>query len=154
MVIAAHRAGPLLHGFEQRALCLGRSTVNLVRQQDVGKDRALHEGPGAVTGGGIFFDDIGAGHITRHQVGSELDALEDQPQGVSEGAHQESFRRSGKTRNQAVAAHEQADHDLFQHLFLADDDAAHLRHDLRLHLAKTRDARLEKFRLQLRRHGS
>ncbi len=82
-----------------------------------------------------------------------MDALENQPESISQGAHQESFRRSGKTRNQAVAAHEQADHDLFQHLLLADDHAAHLRHDLRLHLAEALHARPQDFGFQLRRHG-
>jgi hypothetical protein len=52
-----------------------------------------------------------------------------------------------------VAAHEEADHHLFQHLFLADDHATHLRHDRRLHLAEALDARPQYLRLQLRRHG-
>ena len=41
------------------------------------------------------------------------------------------------------------DHDLLQDLFLADDHAAHLRHDLALHLAEALNARLQNFRLQL-----
>ena len=46
------------------------------------------------------------------------------------------------TGDETVAAHEEADHHLLQHLLLADDHAAHLRHDLGLHLAEARDARL------------
>ena len=37
----------------------------------------------------------------------------------------------GRPGDQAVAAHEQRDHDLLQHLLLAHDHAPHLRHDLR-----------------------
>jgi hypothetical protein len=70
----------LLHGFEQRRLRLGRRAVDFVGQQNVGEDRALHEGPGAVAGGGIFLDDVGAGDVGRHQVRRELDALEHQAQ--------------------------------------------------------------------------
>ena len=55
----------------------------------------------------------------------------------------------GQARNQTVAADEQADHHLLQHLFLAHDHAPHLRHDLALHLAEALDPRFENFRLQL-----
>ena len=96
--IAAHRAGTLLHGFEQRALRLGRRAVDFVGQQDVAEDRALHERPGAVAGGGVFFDDVGAGDVARHQVGGELDALENQAKGLREGAHQQRLGGAGQVR--------------------------------------------------------
>jgi hypothetical protein len=48
-----------------------------------------------------------------------------------------------------MAAHEQGDHHLFQHLLLADDHAAHLRHDFRLHLAEAFDARFQNLGFQL-----
>jgi hypothetical protein len=85
--------------------------------------------------------DIGAGDVARHQVGGELDALEDQPEGLGHGAHEQGFGGSRQSRNQAMAAHEQGDHDLLQHLLLANDHAAHLRHDLGLHLAEALNAR-------------
>jgi hypothetical protein len=50
--VAAHRAGALLHGFEQRALRLGRRAVDFVGQQHVAEDRTGHEGPGAAAGAG------------------------------------------------------------------------------------------------------
>ena len=131
----------LLHGFEQRRLRLRRRAVDFVGQQDVGEDRALHEGPGAAAGGGILFDDVGAGDVGGHQVGRELDALEDQPERLRHGAHQQRLGGAGQAGDQAVAADEQRDHHLLQHFFLADDHAPHLRHDLRLHLAEARDAR-------------
>jgi hypothetical protein len=51
-MIAAHRAGKLLHGFEQRRLRLGRRAVDFVRQQNVAEDRPLDERPAAMPGGG------------------------------------------------------------------------------------------------------
>ncbi len=92
---------------------------------------------------GILFDDVGPGDVAGHQVRRELDAFENQAEGLGHGAHQQRLGGAGQAGDEAVAAHEQADHDLFQHLFLADDDAAHLRHDVGLHLAKALDARLQ-----------
>ncbi len=93
----------------------------------------------ASAGGVIFLDDIGAGHIGRHQVGGELDALEHQPQSLRQGLDQQCFRSAGESGDQAVAADEERDHYLLEHLLLADDDAPHLLDDRRLDLAKSRD---------------
>jgi len=41
---------PLLHGFQERRLHLGRGAVHLVGQDDVGENRALLDGKGAVLG--------------------------------------------------------------------------------------------------------
>jgi hypothetical protein len=154
VIIAAHGAGELLHRFEQCRLRFGRGAVDFVGQQDVRKDGAAHEGPGAVAGGGIFLDDVGTGDVGGHQVRRKLDAFKNQAKRLGHGAHQQGLGSSRQTGDQAVAAHEQRDHDLFQDFFLAHDHAAHLRHDLLLHRPKALNARLEKFGLQLRRHGS
>ncbi len=45
------------------------------------------------------------------------------------------------------------DHHLLQHLLLAHDHAAHLRHNFGLHLAEALDARLQNLGFQLLRHG-
>src|SRR5690348_10728196 len=37
-----------------------------------------------MAGGLVLLDDVGAGHVRRHQVGGELDALEDQAQRLRE----------------------------------------------------------------------
>ena len=81
-----------------------------------------HEGPAAVAGGRILFDDVGAGDVGRHQVRRELDALEDQAQRLRDGAHQQRLGGAGQAGDQAVAADEQGDQDLIEHFFLADDD--------------------------------
>ena len=98
----------------------------------------------------IFLDDVGAGDVGRHQVRRELDALEHQAQGLRHGADQQRLGRSGQAGDQAVAADEQRDHDLLQHLLLADDDAPDLLDDLRLHFAESRDPLLQLIGVRLR----
>ena len=139
VLMAAHRAGQLLHGFEQRRLRLGRRAVDFVGQQDVRKNRARHEGPGAAAGGGVLFDDVGAGDVGRHQVGRELDALEDQAERLRQRAHQQRLGRSRQAGDQAVAAHEQGDQHLLDHLVLSDNHLADFAHDAAVDLLETVD---------------
>ena len=103
-----------------------------------------HEGPGAASGAGVFFDDVGAGDIGRHQVGGELDALETPAPGCCASVRTSSVLAvPGKPGDQAVAADEQRDHHLLNHFFLADDHAVNLGHDLVAHFLKSRDAVLQ-----------
>ena len=92
--------------------------------------------------GRILFDDVGAGDVGRHQVGRELDALEDQSQRLRHGAHQQRLGRAGQTGDQAVAADEQRDHHLLHHFFLADNHSPDLPDNLRLDFAKACDPAL------------
>ena len=126
---AAHRHGMLLHGFEQRRLRLRRRAVDFVGQQDVGEQRAGHEGPAALAGGDVFFDDVGAGDVGGHQVGRELDALERQPERLRQRPHQQRLRGAGQAGDQAMAADEQRQQQLLDDFLLSDDDAADLRAD-------------------------
>ena len=79
---------------------------------------------------GIFFDDVGAGDVGRHQVGRELDALEFQAQNLRQRADQQRLGGSGQAGDQAVAADEQRDHHLLDHFLLADDHLANLGDDV------------------------
>src|ERR1700680_5036454 len=90
-----------------------------------------------------LLDDVGAGHIRRHQVWRKLNALEDQPQRLRKSPYQQRLRRARESGDEAMAAHEQRDHDLLQHLLLTDDHAPHLLDDRRLDLAKSRDSLLQ-----------
>ena len=128
-LMAAHRAGKLLHGFEQRRLRLGRRAVDFVRQQDVGKDRARNKSPGAMAGGSVLFDDVGSGDVGRHQIGRELDALENQAQRLGQRANQQSLRGSRQAGDQAVAADEERNEHLLDHFFLSDDHFLDFPHD-------------------------
>ena len=139
VLMPAHRARQLLHGFEQRRLRLGRRAVDFVGQQDVGEDRPGHEGPGAAAGAGLFLNDVGAGDVGRHQVRRELDALEHQAERLGQRPHQQRLGRSRQAGDQAVAAHEQRDHHLFDDLFLSDNDLADFAHDAALDFLETLD---------------
>ena len=99
-----------------------------------------HEGPGAVAGGGIFFDDVGAGDVGRHQVRRELDALEHQAERLRHGADQQRLRGAGQTGDQAVAADKQRDQHLLEHLSWPTITRRTCAHDLRLHLLEAVNA--------------
>ncbi len=98
-----------------------------------------HEGPGAAAGGGVFFNDVGAGDVGRHQVRRELDALEDQAERLRQRAHQQRLGRSRQAGDQAVAAHKQRDHHLFDDLVLSDNHLADFAHDAALDFLETVD---------------
>ncbi len=106
------------------------------------KNRTRDERPAAVAGGRVLFDDVGAGDVGGHQVRRELDALEHQAQGLRDGPHQQRLGRAGQAGDQAVAADEQRDQDLIEHLLLADDHFPHLPDDLVASGLETLDALL------------
>ncbi len=76
--------------------------------------------------------------------------LKSRPSICGHGSHQQRFGGAGQTGNQAVAADEQADADLFHHFVLADDDALHLPDDLGIDFAETRNPGLQNVRFKLR----
>ena len=78
---------------------------------------------------GIFFDDVGAGDVGRHQIRRKLDAVEIQAQNRRQSPDQQRLRGAGQSGNQAVAADKQGDHHLFDHFILAHDNAVNLSHD-------------------------
>ena len=122
---------------------LGRRAVDFVGQQDVRENRARDEGPGAPAGGGILFDDVGAGDVGRHQVGRELDAAEFEAQGLGERADQQRLGGARQTGDEAVAADEQRDHYLLDHFFLADDHPANLADNVVMHVLEALDPLLQ-----------
>ena len=70
----------------------------------------------------VLLEDLGADDVGRHQVRRELDAAEVQRQRLAERAHEQRLAEAGHAFEQAVAAGEQADEELLDHLVLADDD--------------------------------
>ncbi len=84
----------LLHGFEQRGLCLGRRTVDFVSQDHVGKDRTMHK-LHAAPAIGILLEYLRTSDIRRHQVGRELNALKLQMEYLRHAAHQQRLGQPG-----------------------------------------------------------
>ena len=97
---------PLLHGLEQGGLGLGRGPVDLVGQEQIGKDRpALKlERTNPLR---RFEHDVGADQVGRHQIGGELDALKLQAECVGQRTHQQGFAEPGHAFEQDVPAGDQ-----------------------------------------------
>jgi hypothetical protein len=119
----------LLHRLQQGRLRLGRRAVDLVGQDDVAEDRAGHEDQMAAAGVGILLDDVRPRDVGRHQVGRELDAGELEVQHLGQGVDDQGLGQAGHARDDAVAAHEERDQHLLDHVVLADDQLAQLAHD-------------------------
>ncbi len=94
-----------------------------------------------------------AGDIRRHQIRRELNAFEHQPEDLGHRSHKQCFRRTGQTGDQAVAANEQSDTNLFDDFFLANNHPMYLPDDLVIDFSETRDSRLQCVRFKLRDHG-
>ena len=76
----------------------------------------------------VFFDDLGAGDVARHEVGSELDAVELQVEHLCERADEEGLGESGHADEQTVSAGEERDEKLLDDGLLSDDDLGDLAH--------------------------
>ncbi len=114
----------LLHGFEEGGLGFGRGAVDFIGEEGVGEDGAADEAQRAFTGGFFFLDNFGAGDVGRHEVGGELDAVEGHGEGFGEGGDEQRFGEAGDADEEAMAAAEQCDEELFHDFGLADDDLA------------------------------
>ena len=69
MGLVADRDLPLLHDLEQCRLCLGRRTIDLIGQDDVGEHRATVQ-----LEAGVLLIHQAAGDIGWQEVGGELDS--------------------------------------------------------------------------------
>ena len=127
---AADRHLPLLHGFQQRGLRLGRRAVDLIGQDRVREQGTFQEPPLARAGRSILFDDLRPGDVGRHQVGRELDATERQVQSPRQRADHQGLGQAGHAFQQAMPAAEQGNQQLFDHVLLADDHLGQLTRDL------------------------
>jgi hypothetical protein len=110
-----------LHRLEERGLGLGRSSIDLVGQDHVGEDRTRNEHQPTLAADGIVLNDVGAGHVGGHQVGSELDALEREVEHLGQRLDQERLGQARHAHQQAIPSGEQRHQRLLHDPFLADD---------------------------------
>ena len=128
--------GVLLHRLQQCRLGLRRGAVDLVGEQHLCEHRPTLEHQFA-SAGRIVLDDLGAGDVAGHQVGSELDTVEAEFHGVGQGANHRRLGQTGHPFEQAVAARQDGDDDLLDHLLLTDDDGAYFARDAGRRLAQS-----------------
>jgi len=108
----------LLHHFEQGALHLGWSAVDLICQQQVGENRAER----GVELAGLLVVDARADQVGGDQVGGELDALELAPDGLGQGFNSHGLGQAGHAFHQDVTAGQQRHHQALEQMVLPDDD--------------------------------
>ncbi|MFT6863636.1 MAG: hypothetical protein ACJAVK_002197, partial [Akkermansiaceae bacterium] len=110
----------LLHRFEEGALDLGGGAVDLVGEEEVGKDGAFVSAE--VTG--LFVEDLGAEDIGREEVDGELDALEVEMEGLGDGVDEEGLGESGHAFEEEVPGGQEGDDGALDDDILTDDDLA------------------------------
>ena len=110
-----------LHGFQQRALDLGRGAVDLVGEQDAGDDRSGADVEcsrrGAV--------DLGPGQVGRQQVGSKLDAAKRKVERLRQRPDCTRLGQPGHALDQDMSAGQQSDDQPFQQGPLSDHQVFH-----------------------------
>ena len=114
------------HRLKQGSLGLGRGTVDLVRQQDVGEQRSSTE----LEIAGLLIVHVGPHDVRRQEVRRELNTLEFAAKGPGEGVRQQGLGETGEVLEQHVAVGEDAHAHASQVLFLADDDLPNLAHEV------------------------
>ena len=105
---------------------LRRSSVDFIRQNNVGENRPLHEYANAFPRDPIFFNDFGSRDVRRHQVRRELNALEIEVQHLGDGRDQQRLGQTGHASDDRMPAGQHRDHHLIDDLVLADDDLTNL----------------------------
>ena len=122
MLFASDRRRVLLHCFKQRSLSFRWCSVDLICQQNVGKNRTGYKAPATLTIV-VIFDDIGTGDIRWHEIWSELDAIKLQSQRICQCANQQCFGSTWHTGNQTVATHQQSDQQVLHDFVLTHNHA-------------------------------
>jgi hypothetical protein len=105
---------------------LGGGAVDLVGQDDVGEQRAGDEPEGPLAGGQVLLDDVGAGDVARHQVGSELHPVEAEVERLGHGLDHQGLGQAGHADQEGVPAAQERGQDPLDHVLLPDDPLRHL----------------------------
>ena len=110
-----------MHRLKQCRLGLWWGSVDLIGQDDIFKNRTGDELELAAPLGG-FLQDVRTGDVHRHQVRSELNAVEPQGHGFRNLADEQGLCEAWNPHEQSVPTREQANRELFDHFSLTDDD--------------------------------
>jgi hypothetical protein len=107
------------HCFEQRALSLGRGAIDLVGQDQLGKDGSWME----VKAAAVAVEDRDAENVCRQHVAGELNALKIQAQHPGQYMGQGGLADARQVFDEQVPARQQAGERETDGAFLAKDDA-------------------------------
>ena len=114
---------PLLHGFEQCRLHLGRGAVDLVRQHEVGEHGAFLDHELLV----LLRVDQRTDQVGRQQVGGELYTRESGIHGFCQRGDGQRLGQSGHAFQQDMSVRQQPDQQRVDQVALPHDDLAHFR---------------------------
>ena len=114
-----------LHRLQKCGLGARAGAVDFVRHQELAEHRPRHEAKAAPA---VFVDILGfkPGDFRWHQIGGELDAVGVQAEHHRQGFHQPAFAQARHADQQHMAAGEQADQGLVNHVNLAMNGASDL----------------------------
>jgi hypothetical protein len=119
MRLAHHRHAALLHGLEQRALCLGRGAVDLIGEHEAGKQRPGAEDEAAPPV--HLLEHRIARDVAGQEIGGELDALRVEAEGFREALHELRLAEAGQALEEQVSAREEAGDHLIHERLLAEE---------------------------------
>ncbi len=112
----------LLHGLQKGGLYFGRGAVDLVCQHEIRKHRAVLGAVFPI----VLIVNHGTHNVGRQQIRRELDALKFRLDDRGKRFHGHGFGQAGNAFQQNMTVRQQADEQTLNHVFLADDDFAHL----------------------------
>src|SRR5262249_52025461 len=115
--LAIDRHLAFFHGLEQSGLRFWGRAVDLVCEQNVGENRAVAKRKLC----GAWIENVGSSDVGRHQIGRELDAIESRAYNARHRFDHQSLCCPRHAFNQGVPFGKQADQDLINDRFLADD---------------------------------
>ena len=133
--------GVFLHCFQKRRLHLGRGPVDLVRQDDVREDGTLL----GLEIGLLRVVDERPHEVGGQEVGRKLDPLKRCAQSVGQRPHRKRLGEPGDALHENMAVRKQSDEQPFDHILLANDDAADLVQEAIHELARALDSCLNDF---------
>ena len=112
----------LLHNLQQGALHLGGGAVDLIGEQQVGKDRAQRRVELAC----LLIVDAGAYEVGGHEVGCELDALKLSTYGLGQRLHRHGLCQPRYALHEDVPPRQQGHHHALKQVVLAHNHLLHL----------------------------
>ena len=125
----------LFHSLEEGRLDLGWCTIDLISEEDLGKDGSFSQFELAR----ICTVDLGSCEIRREEIGGERDALEVVAKDMSKSLDRERLPESRNSLDEDMSSSEERDDDTTDEVILTDDRSPNLIFYAREYLANVRE---------------